>query len=120
MGEEKREYRRWPATLVVVYGFAGQESSLPPIHVRSFDFGEGGMRLILPEKPKEKDIELRIYLPYARRPLFACGEIVWMQEIETEEGTYFQTGIHFTQIQPADKQKLLSFVYSISEFETTD
>jgi len=120
MEGENRSLARWPTTLAVVCSFTGQYNNPLCVQVRSLDVGEGGIRLLLPEEPKGKEMKMRIYLPYGRKPIFASGEVVWTREKETEEGKFFETGIRFTKIEPTDKQKILFFVYNISGLEEPD
>lgn len=106
MGKEKRRFPRVRISVEV----GAKHSNWPLIKVNSLDISVGGIRLFLPKKlPKGKVMELEINLPF--QAVIARGQVVWTKEVETEEGKFFQTGIQFTEMKPADKAKIEVFVH---------
>jgi len=87
---------------------------VPPLGVKWLDISKGGIRLLLPEDPKDKVIQLTIYLPNYR-PISAKGQAVWIKERQTEEEKFFETGIEFTQLEQSDKAAIETFINEVNE-----
>jgi len=109
----REERRRFPRVRISVE-VQGKHSDRSLIKASSFDISEAGIRLFLSEElPKGKVMELEINLPFP--PVIARGEVMWTKEVETKEGKFFQTGIDFTEMKPADKAKIEAFVHNIMQ-----
>jgi len=115
VSKERRRFSRAHISPVVLYRFAGERSNRSPVEVRCLDISEGGIHLLLSEEPKSKDIQLMIYAPYP--PISVSGEIVWINEKETEKGKFFETGIKFAETKPIDKEKTVLCILLDSEME---
>ncbi len=105
MQEERRHFPRVYTPPIVLYRF---EDKHPPLGVKRFDVSEGGIRLLLPEDPKGKVIQLMIYL--SDHPISVKGKAVWIKERETKEGRFFETGLEFTKLEQPDKTEIESFI----------
>jgi len=115
VSNERRHFSRAHISPVVLYRFAGECSNRSPVEVKCLDISEGGIRLLLSEEPKSKDIQLMIYAPYP--PISISGEVVWINRKETEKGKFFETGIRFTEPKPIDKEKTILCILLDSEME---
>ncbi|KPJ67612.1 MAG: hypothetical protein AMJ45_03010 [Syntrophobacter sp. DG_60] len=104
MREERRKFPREPISVEV----GVRHTDWPLIKAKSFDISVEGIRLFLPKKfPKDKVMELEINLPLP--PVVTRGKVVWVKEVETKGGKFFQTGIKFTEVKPEDKARIEVF-----------
>lgn len=101
MKQEKRRFPRVPIYLEV----GAKHNGRPLIRARSFDISGGGIRLFLAERLLKDDV-VKMELDLSVPPIIARGEVVWIQEVETMGNKFFQTGIRFTNMKPADKTKM--------------
>ncbi|HIC90973.1 MAG TPA: PilZ domain-containing protein [Syntrophaceae bacterium] len=104
--EERRRSPRVYTPPIVLYRFSDGYALLG---VKRLDISEGGIRLLLPEHPGARVIQLIIYL--SDPPICVKGKAVWIKERETEEGRFFETGIEFIQMKSADKVEIAAFIY---------
>jgi len=105
MTEERRKFPRVRISVEV----EAKHSDWPLIKAKSSDISVGGIRLFLPNKlPKGKVMELEVSLPFP--PVVTHGKVVWIKEVKTKEGKFFQTGIEFTELKPTDKAKIEAFI----------
>jgi len=108
LGKERRRFPRIHTPPIVLYRCADE---VPPLGVKRLDISKGGIRLLLPEDPKDKVIQLMIYLPnHHHRPISAIGKAIWTKVRETEEGKFFETGMEFTQLEQPDKAEIATFI----------
>lgn len=107
MREERRRFFRIHTPPIVLYRCA---DGVPSLGVKRLDISKGGIRPLLPEDPKDKVIQLMIYLPNRPIPIFAKGKAVWTKVRDTEEGKFFETGIEFTRIKQSDKAEIEIFI----------
>ena len=104
--EERRRFPRIYTPPIVLYRCADE---VPPLGVKRLDISKGGIRLLLPEDPKDKVIQLMIYLPN-HHPISTIGKAIWTKVRETEEGKFFETGMEFTQLEQPDKAAIETFI----------
>jgi len=71
IAEERRRFPRVHPPPIVLYRFV---DGVPPLGVKRPDISKGGICLLLPEDPKEKVIQLMIYLPNRPIPISAKGK----------------------------------------------
>jgi len=108
---EKRKFVRanFPCKIII---------SMPQEHVVSThteNIGAGGVRVIIEEKIDISSlVGLEVYLP--KNAISCKGRIVWVVEKMSayRDGfVFYDTGIEFYDIQPADKRVINSFVQDI-------
>ncbi len=107
MKKERRRFLRTDTLPIVLYRYA---DDMPPLGVKRFDISREGIRLLLPENPKGKVIQLMIYLPNHNLPISTIGRAIWTEVRETEEGNFFETGLEFTKLEQPDKAEIESFI----------
>jgi len=113
-GRERRNAERLNVSLAVKYCENGKCSN-----AKSLDISASGIKLLLDEKiEKGTPLKLEIKLPEEKRNIKTRGEVVWTKEIsekDTSGKRVFNTGIKFSDSQPADEKRLFSFVQSAQQ-----
>ncbi len=72
--------------------------------------------LCLPVRVRFEDgvrLRLRIDLPGELQPLLVVGEIVWMRADQKESGFVYEAGLHFIEMDPLDRRRLLKFLTTL-------
>ncbi len=103
---ERRRFTRIYTPPIVLYRFGDE---VPPLGVKRLDISKGGIRLLLPEDPEDKAIQLMIYLPN-HPPISAIAKAIWTKARETKEGKLFETGMEFTHLEKPDGAKIETYV----------
>lgn len=105
--KERRKFIRFITYMDVFYGALGSHPST--INARLGDISREGLRLLGESAlTKGSYIEMEIGIPGEDRYISARGEIRWSKKLDT---TYYDTGMHFTEIQDHDKARLLDYAY---------
>ena len=88
----------------------------------SEDIGAGGMRIVFPRQlPKDKILDLKVFLFSDPIPLSAKGRVVWSQEKEKLEvqvsagktegsNQIFWAGIQFVDIEPFTQERIIRLI----------
>ncbi len=98
---------RFATYMDVFYGALGSHPLT--INARLGDVSREGLRL-LGERALTKGsyIEMEIGIPGEDKYIFVRAEIRWSKKLDT---TYYDTGMHFTEIQNHDNATLLDYAY---------
>lgn len=108
--QEQRGYVRLVTEGQVIFSIQGKEDT--PDKVSLNDLSVGGLRMTTDKKLNEQDIlELTLQIPGIAGDLKAQGKTVWQRELTPES---FDTGIAFTSMEAAVKEKLSNFIAGIA------
>ena len=110
--QERRQFVRLDASVEVEH----QVVKEPAAQIsKSRNIGGGGIRLIIFERLQpNSEIKLKIKLPDNQPPINITGRVAWQEpfSISTEgEREHYDTGVEFTQINPADRARIEKFVF---------
>ena len=122
---ERRKYARINKKLVIYVVYRGTQHGRDiqvEEHTLTEDIGAGGARIILPSGlPKDKPLNLKIFLFSDPLPLPAKGKVVWSEEkqgIEVKVNSHSKSdsekrywiGIQFVEIDPFTMERILHLV----------
>ena len=110
--KERREYIRLSDSLQIGYKVvtldAGDAGSI------SRNIGGGGICFPTKHNLSNGDtLQLEIRLPELPEPIAATAEVVWVRaktDMQKDRDFLYIVGIHFTQIDPLDRGKILNYV----------
>jgi len=74
------------------------------------DFSPEGMKIMCSKRlPEESKIQMKMLIPDESNLnlVRANGEIKWFRQIKGKSRKYFVIGVHFREISPEDKEKLI-------------
>jgi len=122
---EKRKSKRINKQLVISVIYKSKQEGrdiLVEEHAFTEDIGAGGVRIILPEQlPKDKPVDLKLFLFSDPIPIPARGRAVWSRERQKFEiklnkspNSYLQKrywiGIQFVEIDPVTQERIIRLV----------
>ncbi|MCM8783790.1 MAG: PilZ domain-containing protein [Candidatus Omnitrophica bacterium] len=115
---ERRRFKRLPASLTIGYEISGKPTPLKEICSR--DISQGGIGLIIYEKLREGTL-LRIWvdIPERKEKLFILGKIAWQKEVTQDSSPkrVFYAGVCFTTLDTPTQLHLLNFISSLESKE---
>ena len=110
--KERREYIRLRDSLQTSY----KGVTMPAGDTRSTSRNIGGGGICFPTKhnlSRGDILQLEIHLPKLTESIAATAEIVWIRaktDIEKDRDFLYMVGIHFTEIDPLNRGKILNYV----------
>ncbi|MFQ5681247.1 MAG: PilZ domain-containing protein [Candidatus Omnitrophota bacterium] len=108
--KERRRFIRADTRFNVEYFLGGKSSSSQASGARNIS--QGGVCLMFNERiDKDTEIGLKFYLPEFRSPVSCRGRVIWQNEVTENNRKFYQTGIEFTEIEEADKEKISKYIY---------
>ena len=79
--------------------------------VTTKDLSCDGLRFISDEGLEEGSIlELNLSIPSANNPVHINGKVVWVRKLSLEDGSPFEVGIEFLQIEEDNKNTFLKYL----------
>lgn len=114
-GKERRSHIRFRKALEVDYSIENN----PRLNNRckTVDISEGGMKLLLEEKPAKGSIlSLKVILPDIRKVAEVKGEVVWLEDVAQSDQSgkrFFCSGIKFAEIKQPPGNPLLEYIRSL-------
>jgi len=111
---QRRNYVRVPILLNVMYRVKGDEK----IYTTSTkDLSGGGMKIVLPEMLKIRDIlQVRLELPSPESPIDCEGKVVWIDTEEILNNNKLEkisyAGVEFTLIDEKERERLIRFLFN--------
>lgn len=120
---ERRQFKRFKSKLMITTIYRDEtDNIIVEDSIVSEDIGAGGMRIVFPRQlPKDKILDLKVFLFSDPIPLSAKGRVVWSQEKEklevqvsvgkTEGGNQiFWAGIQFVDIEPFTQERIIRLI----------
>ena len=122
---ERRKFKRIKKQLVISVIYKSKQEGrdiLLEEHTFTEDIGAGGVRVILPEQlPKDKPVDLKLFLFSDPIPLPASGRAVWSKakqkfeiKLNTSPSSHLQKrywiGIQFVEIDPVTQERIIRLV----------
>jgi len=122
---ERRKYARINKKLVIYVVYRGMQHGRDiqvEEHTFTEDIGAGGARIVLPSGlPKDKPLNLKVFLFSDPLPLPAKGKVVWSEEKQrieikanshskSDSGKRYWIGIQFVEIDPFTQERILHLV----------
>ncbi len=112
---ERRAFPRLYYNVEVEYNVLSDQPS-GPTEGFSRNVSEGGICILTLDKFTVGDhIDLSFSLPGAEKPIKATGKVAWVEEFsvgDTSSSKAYDAGIHFININDADKQRIHQHVIS--------
>lgn len=118
---EKRAHKRTPRFFAInivavdkdgrTVRFDGFKASPKFYDESGIDFSPEGVKIICSKTlPKESRIQMKMLIPDEENLnlIRANGTIKWFKEAKGKHKKYFMIGVHFKQIDPADRKKLMN------------
>ncbi len=121
---EKRKYQRVRENLVLSVIYKAEDSGLQTeLHTVTEDIGAGGIRFVLPNQlPKDRLLDMKLFLFADPIPLYARGKVKWLKEGEglkvkaekffTKKKTRkaYWIGVEFIDIEPFTRRRILQLI----------
>ena len=115
---ERRRYIRLLTPLEIAYTVAGSGNIRKTM---TKNISADGLRFETTDADlKEMTmIEIKLDIPTAPNPIHAKGKIVWRKRVSLEDGSPFDCGVEFTEIEEDNKNTFLKFlcdlIYTIKD-----
>jgi c-di-GMP-binding flagellar brake protein YcgR len=120
---ERRQFKRFRSKLMITTIYRDEtDNIIVEDSIISEDIGAGGMRIVFPRQlPKDKILDLKVFLFSDPIPLSAKGRVVWSQEKEKLEvqvsagktegsNQIFWAGIQFVDIEPFTQERIIRLI----------
>jgi len=120
---ERRQFKRFKSNLMITTVYRDDaDNIIVEDSIISEDIGAGGLRVIFPRRlPKDKILDLKVFLFSDPIPLSAKGKVVWSEEKEKlevrevlppgqESSQIFWAGIQFVDIEPFTRERILRLI----------
>jgi hypothetical protein len=72
---------------------------------------DGALLILAKQLTQGSELKLSMDVPGDNVPIFASCEVAW-QKATDSKGAGFETGVKFTNIENADKGRLLEYIYT--------
>lgn len=115
MIEEKRKYVRLSKEIDFTYKIKGTKG--PEQKVVTKNISPCGVQALMNKEIKKGDwLELNIYIPTLKKPLYSVAKVVWTLD---EKAGKIDAGLKFEEIDPEVKNKFLEYLCELmfSELE---
>jgi c-di-GMP-binding flagellar brake protein YcgR len=113
MRSNNQNKRKYPRAGLVVEADVRYGDVQEGLRVRTKNIGAGGVCLLLPDLVTVGTlVTLTIYLPGDQRSVAVEGEVVWamqQRKLLKKKSTAFETGIRFTNVEPAERDRMIRF-----------
>lgn len=106
---ERRRYVRLLVPLKISYTIPGSGKIYQAV---TKNLSADGLRFDITDPSiKEADLlELKIDVPSAPNPIHAKGTIIWRKRLSLEDGSPFDCGVEFTEIEEDNKNSFLKYL----------
>jgi len=116
-GKERRQHLRFKRELDVTYKVTKKPHLVNTC--KTVDVSEGGLKLCLEEKLlKGTILDLKIFVPNAKRTAEVEGEVVWSDDIRDQDPygkRHFHSGIKFCTIREPSGASLIDYIRSLGQ-----
>lgn len=110
--KEKRKFIRLKTPIGLKYRRVSKLRRHKPALSIVKDLSGAGVRFNVKEEMRHGDlVEVDIMIPHLSEPVRAIGEVVWFSRTESKSGS--EAAIRFRDIEPADLNHILEYVYMI-------
>jgi c-di-GMP-binding flagellar brake protein YcgR len=120
---ERRQFKRFKSNLMITTVYRDEaDNIIVEDSIISEDIGAGGIKVVFPRRlPKDKILDLKVFLFSDPIPLSAKGKVVWSQEKEKlevrvdavnaqENKQIFWAGIQFVDIEPFTQERIIRLI----------
>jgi c-di-GMP-binding flagellar brake protein YcgR len=106
---ERRKYVRLLTPLNIAYAVSGSGNLRQGM---TKNISADGLRFETtdPDLKETTLIEIKLDIPTAPNPIHAKGKIVWRKRVSLEDGSPFDCGVEFTEIEEDNKNTFLKFL----------
>lgn len=106
--EEKRRFIRLEVPVELKYIIKGDPRRK---EVMTKDVSCEGLRFICNDEIREGTaLELNINIPNANNPVHINGKAVWVKKLSIEDGSPFEVGVEFMEIEEDNKNTFLKYL----------
>ena len=112
---ENRKFIRLKSPLPVEYSLIKKHKRQKKYISIMRNVSVGGLSLLLKEEVRIGDlIQVDIRVPHWVSPVRVVGDVIWHSPSREREKTAPAAGVRFREVNPAELNKILDYVYSVA------